>query len=264
MTAMTLMMPILNDLPFIVILIPLLLCWGSFLNVVAYRIIRGENIVRPRSHCPKCHHQIAWYDNIPVISWLALCGKCRHCKKPISWLYPAIELFTTATLLALFIAIPIAYIFAYFIFFSALIVTIRSDIETMLISRFFTLFLIPLGLLFSLIGLLPITGLESILSAIAGYGFLYLFAELFRLLTHKEGMGQGDLELLAFIGSFTGIAGCWFSLMIGSITGSLFGLFSIIVLHKTKTTKIPFGPFLAIGAMTYVLFSQQLLAFILG
>ncbi len=221
--------------------------------MVSYRLIRAQSLVRPRSTCPHCKHILAWYDLIPLISWCMLHGSCRYCKHPISLLYPFIELVTAASITALYYAVPHHYFAAYFIFFSALIVTIRSDLETMLICRFVTLFLIPVGLLCSAIGWLPLSLPESISGTVFGYAALWITSRFFLWLTGKEGMGQGDLELLAFIGSFIGIFGCWFSLMIGSITGSVIGLAYLHATHAGRSAKIPFGPFLACGAMGFVL-----------
>jgi prepilin signal peptidase PulO-like enzyme (type II secretory pathway) len=116
------------------LLVPVWLCWGSFLNVVAYRILHKKSIVKPRSQCPHCNHSLAWLDLIPVLSWVYLKGRCRYCGQPISTLYPFIEILTTLVMTLLVIMAPTRYVPAYFILFSALIVTIRSDIETMLIS----------------------------------------------------------------------------------------------------------------------------------
>lgn len=242
------------------------LLWGSFLNVVAYRLVRSKSIVRPRSACPKCKKPIAWYDNIPVISWSLLLGKCRHCKRSISALYPLIELLTACALLALYLFIPLHYFFAYFIFFSALMVTIRSDFETMLISRCVTIYLAPLGLLLSACNLLPISLSESILGAIFGYLFLYSINAIFKYFRGIEGIGEGDFELLFFVGSFTGIIGCWFSVTLGSILGSLYGIIIIFLkqqnnkIDNANLIKIPFGPFLAIGAIVFVFAFQFFLA----
>jgi len=240
------------------------LCWGSFLNVLAYRLIKGENILAPRSFCPTCKKIIFWYDNIPIISWFILKAKCRHCKATISALYPVVELLTATVMTALYYTVDIHYFPAYFIFFSALIITFRSDIQFMLISRFTTLFLIPLGFIFSATGLLPISIKNSLLGAFLGYGFLLLVSKIFHYLTGKQGIGQGDLELLAFIGSFLGIAGCWISLFLGSIIGSIIGLIYMKAKGKTKQVKMPFGHFLAIGAMSFVFFEPYLIRLILG
>ncbi|MEX2438115.1 MAG: prepilin peptidase [Candidatus Babeliales bacterium] len=231
----------------------LFLGWGSFLNMFAYRIIHG-GFERLRSFCLRCTTTIAWYDNIPLISWIALRGRCRHCSKPISLLYPTIELFTACILTLLWILIPAHYFPAYFLFFSALIVTIRTDCETMLISRFVSLYLIPLGWLLSSLGYLPITIIESILGSIIGYAFLWITAQLFLYITSKEGLGHGDIELISFIGAYTGIIGCWMSIMLGSIIGSVCGIYIILTHPKTwRTIRIPFGPFLAVGAMLFIL-----------
>ena len=121
--------------------------------MVGYRLIHWKSIIIPGSYCPHCKHPLAWYDNIPLLSFIILCGKCRYCKNPISWLYPFIELITLIAMLALLNSVDSHYWPAYFIFFSALIVTIRSDFESMLISRFATIFLIPLGFLFAYSGI---------------------------------------------------------------------------------------------------------------
>ncbi len=244
-------------------MIPFLLCWGSFLNVVAYRLVTGEKIFCARSFCPHCKRTVAWYDNIPIFSWFFLLGKCRYCKKRISIFYPIIELLTTGALLTLWY-LPPHYHMAYFVFFSALIVTIRSDLETMLISRFVTLFLIPLGFLFSWLGFLPINFWQSVIGAILGYGALYAASKIFLRLTGKEGVGQGDLELLSFIGSFIGFVGCWMTLFFGATIGSIIGILYIVLFGKSREVRIPFGPFLAIGAILYVLLQEKLLLFIFG
>lgn len=245
------------------LVVPLLLCWGSFLNVVAYRLVTGADIIRDRSRCPRCNHIIAWYDNFPILSWIILLGKCRHCRQPISLLYPFIELATVGALLSL-VNLPLHYYAAYFIFFSALIVSIRSDLETMLISRFVTIFLIPLAFVCAWMNWLPITLFNSIVGTIMGYGILFVASKLFLWLTNKEGIGQGDLELLAFIGSFVGLVGCWFSLFLGALIGSVLGVLYITIYNQSREVRIPFGPFLALGAIIYVLFQERLLFFIFG
>jgi leader peptidase (prepilin peptidase)/N-methyltransferase len=250
-----------TGLRMILFYIPFFLCWGSFLNVVAYRVLRGMSIVTPRSACTTCHRTIFWYDNIPVLSWLLLRGSCRFCKQPISVLYPFIELLTALTLTALYLLVPTSYFAAYALFFSALIVTIRSDLETMLISRYMTLFLIPIAISCAALGMLPISIQESFLGSVTAYLFLYTIIVAFRYLTGKDGMGYGDLELLACIGTFLGVIGWWISLMIGSITGSIVGIIYMIATKKDRTVKIPFGPFLALGAMIATVAQQQLISF---
>lgn len=231
--------------------------------MLSHRLIHNVSL-GGRSHCIHCMHTIAWYDLVPVFSWIALKGVCRSCKKPISRLYPFIELLTLTVFMCMVIYIPVSYWVGYSIFFSALIVTIRSDLDCMLISRIATLFLIPVGILLSLWPALPITAPESILGACIGYCFLWVIATLFAYCMGKEGMGQGDLDLLAFIGAFTGPCGCWVSILIGSIAGSLIGLCYLAAVRPLHSIKIPFGPFLAFGALVFVFLKQPLLCFLLG
>ena len=129
----------------LLLLVTLCLIWGSFLNVVAYRWMQNKSIITPRSYCPYCEKAIAWYDNIPVLSWLILHGTCRSCQQPISWLYPFIELVTAISLIALYLSVPTIYLPAYALFFSALIIIIRTDLEHMLIMQAMTLYLIPVA-----------------------------------------------------------------------------------------------------------------------
>lgn len=206
-----------------------------------------------RSFCPSCRTTIAWYDNLPVISWLILRGQCRSCHAPISPLYPAIELLTVIIMTLLVSTIIATYIPAYFIFFSALLVTIRSDVETLRISRFMSLYLIPLGWFFSYYALLPISITDSIAGTLLGYLFLFGIARIFHRLTGKHGIGQGDLELLAFVGAFTGVIGCWMTLLIGSVSGVIVGGMYMLLAKKQRATKIPFGLFLASAAIIYTL-----------
>lgn len=244
--------------------IPFFLIWGSFLNVIAYRLVNDVSFKKHRSFCPKCNKILAWYDLIPIVSWLFLKGHCRYCKQNISFLYPAIELFSAIIFYLLFLNISFPYSISYFVFFSALIITIRTDIETMLISRYVTLFLIPLAVIFSIFNLLPISPLKIFFGTLFGYFLLYFISKTFFLFTKKEGIGQGDIELLALIGAFTGIIGCWISLLLGSILGSIFGIILILLKKQNFQTRIPFGPFLAIGSMIYVLYQDQILYLIFG
>lgn len=232
------------------------LCWGSFLNVIAYRLFHFPFNICKQSQCVHCHRLIAWYDLIPVISWLFLKGRCRSCKKSISWLYPFIELYTGVVMLFLYLYIPSPYCFAYFIFFSALLIATRTDLETMLISRFTSLFLVPLGWIASIWGLVPIGLLNSIAGAILGYGILYIINQFSLLVTGRQGIGEGDNELLAYIGSFLGIQGCWTTLFISSVSGAVLGYAYMFWTGADRTLRIPFAPFLALGAIvsTFLLF----------
>ena len=250
-----------------VILIALLACWGSFLNSLAYRLVHENSFAKLRSFCPNCHYSLAWFDLLPIISWCILHGKCRNCRQPISKLYPLMELATILVGLRLIYVTPPNYLLAYAIFCSALLITIRTDLQTMLISRFATLFLIPIACALSLIRiknhfLLPITTLAVLQGALFGYFILYLTNKLFWLFTKKQGMGEGDMELLAMIGAFTGPVGAWVSLMLGAILGSFIGVILIYKNSHHAGSKIPFGPFLAASAILYILFQNQILNFL--
>ncbi len=247
-------------IPWLLLLFILFLCWGSFLNVVGYRLIRGYSLSK-RSFCPHCRHPLAWYDMIPVISYLALWGRCRNCRNVISILYPFIELLTATLLTLMVLFIDRHFWLGYGIFISACIVTVRTDFEKMLISRYMTWGLIPVAFALSFFKLLPLTLTESILGALFGYVVLWLIARLFYALRNIEGMGDGDIDLLAMIGAFTGITGAWSSLLLGSFLGVVASLVHMIF-SKRARIKIAFGPWLAAGALIYIFFQDQINALI--
>ena len=258
MATMTIMIAGLNTLVFASLGL-LFLCWGSFLNVIAYRLIENKSLLG-RSQCPSCRHTLPWYYLIPVGSWIWLRRHCGFCKQPISWLYPAIELLTAVACTALFLTYDIRTFFAYFIFTSALIVTVRTDIEYLLIARIMSLGLIPAALALQLLGILPLSFFESITGIVVGYGSLWTMKTIFWQLRKQEGIGDGDLELLAGIGSFIGPVGVLLTLLLGSVTGSIFGgIFLAIRPQALDQLKIPFGALMAIAAIAYLVFEQQLL-----
>jgi len=236
-------------------LLLIFLAWGSYLNSLGHRLLHLEDFFKTRSFCPSCKLKIAWYDNLPIISWLLLQARCRSCKQSISWLYPFIEIITPISLYALWHMTSPHFFPAYFIFFSALIVTIRTDFDEMLISRFVTLYLIPIGLIAAYFHYLPLSFNMAIIGSVIGYSLLWIVKKLTTYLTHQEGLGQGDLELLALIGAFTGPLGCWISLLIGSVVGTIYGLLYMVI-FQTKIIKIPFGPYLSFGAIIFVLFQN--------
>lgn len=239
------------------------LCWGSFLNVLAYRCIHYTHLnLFKRSACPHCRRTLAWYDLIPVVSWLMLKGTCRYCHKSISYLYPLIEITTAFLLTYMYVAQP-SFFWYHFIFFSALLINIRTDIETMLLCRYFTLNLIPVGIVLSLAGLSPISVLASISGALIGYMSLRLINAIFYKLTHKNGIGEGDWELLAMIGSFVGPFGIWIVLSVSSILGTLFALGALLAKKLKVGQEFAFGPFLAIAAIIVILFNKFFIEFYL-
>jgi leader peptidase (prepilin peptidase)/N-methyltransferase len=245
----------------VISLIIFFLIWGSFLNVLAVRLINGKSLLT-RSECLHCHKLIAWYDNIPLLSFLILRCKCRKCAKKISFLYPFIELLTVILMITLWQTVPQHYFYAYFIFFSALIVTVRSDLETMLISRLMSIYLACVGVIASFWGFLPLSFIDSALSTFLAPLSLYVISWLFFKATGRQGLGQGDIDLLALIAAFTGFLGAWISLFIGSLLGSIVGIIYLAFTRQSKNTRIPFGPFLAFGAIVFVLFHPYILHFL--
>lgn len=247
----------------LLIMIPLFLCWGSLLNCLGYRIVRGLRSFSLHCVCPRCHHKMPWYMNIPIVPWF-LSYHCSSCDAPIPYLSIVIELFTTLSLTLLWLVCPTQYFFAYFILFSALIVNMRSDIEMMLISRFTTWGIIPLGLVLSIMQGLPITLISSLWGMSIGYFSLYSISWLFFKITGKRGIGEGDFDLLALIGTFVGPWYCWQTLWFGSVLGSCYGLFLLYMRRSTRSQPIPFGPFLSVSAIGIILlyfFAPDILTF---
>lgn len=247
----------------ILLMLPLLLCWGSFLNVVAFRLLSGESLFDPHSRCTHCKTVLAWYDLIPVLSWLLLQGKCRYCGQSISGLYPFIELLTALLFFLLLMYTPFNYWFGYSLLFTAFIVVTRTDLQEYLIPQYFTIYFIPIGLILSYYHLLPITFIESMIGSLSAYLFLWLFATVYYLITKRIGIGQGDIDLLALIGAFTGFIGWWFSLTVAAIAASIIGVFLLCFKKMHRTTKLPFGPFLALGSIIYILFQQNIFHYML-
>jgi leader peptidase (prepilin peptidase) / N-methyltransferase len=229
--------------------------------MLAYRLISGESLLISRSFCPLCKHTIAWYDNIPLFSWVSLNGRCRHCHKPISLLYPFIELLTVVVFLIWALYGDMTYFVAYFIFFSALIVTIRTDLEHMLIPLGTSIQLVPVGLILSFFHLLPLTPFESLIGAGSAYIYLFVFNAIFKAIRRKNGLGLGDIYLLTCIGSFLGLIGWFFALSIGALLASLVGICYLLLCKLPKETPLPFGPFLALGAFLYTLFYTNIARF---
>lgn len=190
--------------------------------------------------------------------WLTR-GVYPVCHPAISFL---ISLFSILALLSLFISNS-PFFLAYLFFFSALIITIFTDARTLLISRMVTLYAMPLGWLLSNLQLLPISPLESIGGSLSGLLILLFVRILSRKLLGKDGLGQGDVDLLCFIGAFTGPGGCWITLMTGSLLGSFLGVLYFIIARGKRDILLPFGLFLGMGAILYILFQEKLTAFFL-
>ncbi len=240
------------------------LCIGSFLNVCIYRLPSERSIVHPASACPACGTPLRWYDNIPVISYLLLRGRCRACKAGISFRYPMVEMLSALFALAVFLRFgPRAESLVFFVFIAALLVITFIDIDHRIIPDVISLPGIPIG--FAASFLLPqVSWHASLLGILIGGGSLFAIAWGYRLLTGKDGMGGGDIKLLAMIGAFIGWHGVLFTIMAASFTGTLAGLLVMIKNRKNMKLAVPFGPFLAIGAILYIFFGPQLIEWYMG
>jgi len=260
------------------------LALGSFMNVCIYRIPLGKSIISPPSNCPNCSERIRFYDNIPLLSYLILLGRCRYCRNPISWRYPLVEVLTGLLSLALFSRYGLSYQYFIFLLFLATLVTISFiDLDHQIIPNILSRSGIVIGWAFSAISFIAmhkiiipdflsgpgvikqntgyfvlgdISWFDSLIGIIAGYGSLFLIEVVFKYLTGKEGMGRGDAKLLAMIGAWMGWRPLLPIVMIASLTGAVIGLLA----GKGFGVRIPFGPFLSIGAIIYLFFGPQLVS----
>ena len=236
------------------------LCIGSFLNVCIYRLPASKSIVNPsRSVCPSCNQPIRYYDNIPIFSYLWLKGRCRHCSTRIPVRYAVVEVMTGGVAVAVLLAFGLTLEgLIYFAFISALIVITYIDIDHKIIPDIITLPGIPIGLIASFA--LPAVGFkDAIVGLLAGGGSLWLVAWIYYLLTRKDGMGGGDIKLLAMMGTIIGLKGVIFTIFMSSAVGTLVGITLMIVKGKDMKFAVPFGPFLSIGAITYIFFGQDII-----
>ena len=235
------------------------LCIGSFLNVCIYRLPASQSITLPRSRCPNCSELIRFYDNVPVLSYLVLRGRCRFCKEKISLRYPVVEILTGLFALVTFLKYGLTLeALIYYVFVSALIVITFIDIDHQIIPDIITLPGIPLFFIAGF-ALSNITYMDSIIGIFAGGGSLFVVAWIYHLVTKKEGMGGGDIKLLAMIGAVIGWQGVLFTIFVASAVGTISGILVMLKARKSMKLAIPFGPFLAIGAIAYIFIGPQLI-----
>jgi len=234
--------------------------FGSFSNVCVHRIPLGQSIVTPGSHCPQCKNDIAWYDNIPLISWVLLGRKCRHCNLAISWRYPLLELSMGGLWALITWFTPIApqtsvYLLQAIVLVSLLWILTLIDLETFLLPNALTFPGIASGLLFAWhFDYL----LDALIGVISGYGFFWLIAFLFYKATGKEGMGQGDFKLLAMLGAFMGWQALPFIVLVSSVVGAIIGSIILLLQRKGLRSEIPFGPYLAMASVVWFFFGTQI------
>lgn len=232
---------------------------GSFLNVCIHRIPLGISIVHPPSRCPSCGSSIPFYYNIPVFGYIMLRGRCASCSAPISAAYPLTEALTGLFAVLLFMRFGLSVeLFVYFAFIAALIVITFIDIRHQIIPDVISLPGIPLGFIASFFLDSP-GALASGIGILAGGGVLLAVAAVYYFVTGAEGMGGGDIKLLAMIGAFTGWEGVIVTLMLGSFSGALIGAASMAVRKQKGRVRIPFGPFLAGSAVLYIFYGRTLI-----
>lgn len=244
------------------------LCIGSFLNVCIFRVPESLSIIKPRSSCPNCKTFIKGYDNIPVLSFLLLKGKCRSCKTKISPRYPLIELFTGVMWLFTYMKYGLSIEFAvYVIFISTLIVITFIDLDHQIIPDVISLPGIPIFFIAALF--IPSTSItdaliKSVIGILAGGGSLLLVAWSYELITKNEGMGGGDIKLLAMIGGLVGLKGVLFTIFAASAIGTIIGLCIMVITRNNMKLAIPFGPFLSAGAVLYLFFGEGVIRWYLN
>ncbi|MCU1385091.1 MAG: Type 4 prepilin-like protein leader peptide-processing enzyme [Acidobacteria bacterium] len=220
---------------------------GSFLNVCIHRLPRGASIVWPASACPHCARELSWYENIPIVSYLALRARCRTCKGPIAIRYPLVEALTSVVFVLAWSAYgPGPLLASRLVFACALIVLFAIDLEHHLLPNVITLPGIVAGFAFSFVT--EPGWAASLIGLLAGGGVLYLMAITYFWVRHEEGLGMGDPKMLAMIGAFVGWKLTLVTLMLASLTGSAVGLAMIAAGRGTLKYALPFGCFLAAGA----------------
>ncbi len=236
---------------------------GSFLNVCIHRLPKEESVVAPRSRCPACHAPIRALDNIPLVSFAVLRGRCRACGNPISWRYPLVEALTgilfAMTVARFGVTLQTAFLLP---FLCGLVVVSFIDLDHQIIPNAVTLPGIPLGLLSGLLlGEPPF--LDRVIGTLGGAGFLYLVLFYGGALYGQEAMGEGDLNLIALVGAFLGWKAVALTILLGCLFGSAIGLALIAVGRLGRRQHIPFGPFLSLGAVVALFWSERLIAWYL-
>ncbi|MDL1959401.1 MAG: prepilin peptidase [Deltaproteobacteria bacterium] len=247
--------------PFLVFLLGT--CIGSFLNVCICRLPQDRSVVKPGSACPKCGHMLKWWENIPILSFLFLRAKCRYCGARISMQYPLVELLSGLLALALWYKYGLGpEIFIYFYFTACLIIVTFIDLAHQIIPDAVSLPGVALGFLSSF--LLPeLSWRDSLLGILMGGGILFLVAWGYYIIARREGMGGGDIKLLAMIGAFLGWQAIPLVILLSAAVGSITGLAIMSVQKGDRHMAIPYGPFLAGAALITLFWGRELTAWYL-
>ncbi|MCM3881272.1 MAG: prepilin peptidase [Vicinamibacterales bacterium] len=235
---------------------------GSFLNVCCYRLPLGQSLVWPSSRCPNCQTPLKAYDNIPIIGYLLLKGRCRSCGMPISVQYPIVEIVTGAVFLGSYLIFPTPLLYQRLLFSCAMIVLFVIDLEHRILPNVITLPGIAAGFLFSFF--MPPGWVDSLIGLLIGGGSLWLLSEAYFRLRHEEGMGFGDVKMLAMIGAFLGWKLMLLTLVLSSFLGSAVGLAVILSNRGGLKYALPFGTFLAIAAVAAGAVGDQIVTWYAG
>ena len=236
---------------------------GSFLNVCIYRLPEQQSIAKPLSQCPHCHHPIRFYDNIPLISYLILKGKCRDCGEKISWRYPLVELITAILALLLFAKFYLTLNFlVFFIFTAVLIVITFIDLDHQIIPDLLTLPGIPIFFLLAVF-VVGVPWMDAAIGLLIGGGVLFAIALGYEVITKREGMGGGDIKLLAMIGGFLGWKSLIFVLLFSSLLGAVIGIALVLIKKEDMKYAVPFGPFLSAAAVAYLFWGDAFMQFLI-
>lgn len=245
---------------------------GSFLNVCVHRMPLNQSVVKPRSKCPKCEQPIAWFDNLPILSWLMLGAKCRNCSQPISWQYPLVEAITGTLFFFVFwhfglvLATPI-----YMLLAASLVLVTFVDLTDWTIPNEVTIPGIFVGVVCALIGMIyPQSGLllgvwwESFAGLFLGGGILYSIDKISLLLLKKRGMGFGDVKLMAMLGAFFGWKAAVLNIVVAAFLGSIIGIIFIVMAKRggekeSKGHYLPFGPYIAVGGIVVMFFGESMI-----
>lgn len=239
------------------------LCIGSFLNVVIYRLPLGQSLATPPSRCRNCGYSLRWFDNIPVLSWALLRGRCRKCGISVSWQYPIVELIAGALFVLVVWQTPLGpLLVSRLLLVSILIALFGIDLEHQILPNSITLPGIAIGLLLSLIA--PPGWKDAVLGTLLGAGILYAIAAGYYVWRREEGMGMGDVKMLAMIGAFLGWKAVLVTLVLSSFSGAIIGVILMSVQRGGMKFALPFGTFLAIGALVAMFVGEPLVAWYAG
>ncbi|MFO8033256.1 MAG: A24 family peptidase [Desulfohalobiaceae bacterium] len=249
--------------PFLALILGL--CLGSFYNVCVHRYLTNQSIIRPGSHCPACGHSLAWWENLPLLSFVLLLGKCRQCRQSISLYYPALEASSGLWAFLLALKFGASWIWLSYLFFGGILLLLSFiDLKSYILPDFLTL--TGAILAFACSWLLPhISWQSSLLGAVSGAGLFWLLQLTYQALKGVQGLGSGDIKLMLLLGALLGVQALPLTVFLAALSGLAV---SLLYLRRSPgqglQTAIPFGPFLSLGGMLYILLGPEIMRWYLG